>query len=427
MRHWAAIAFCAFIVGSTFVELARAQATPALDGEEQAFVGMLNAYRQQNGINTPLQVSIALTNAAKWHSSDMAQFGYFDHFDHFGRDPFTRMAAFGYGYQTFMAENIAAGNSTAAASFDQWRNSPPHNANMLDSDYRAMGIGRAIGGPYGYYWTLTLGGFVDAVIPTGTLSRTSHSFAASGGGASISVTVGPQQAWTVVNNSPAFVSVAPGGGVGPGTVTFSVSPHQGNAPRTGSITVAGVDVTVRQGAHFNDVPSTHPFHTFIGQLSARGITLGCGGGNFCPHMNVTREQMAIFIERALGVFAPPVPGVQSFDDVPTGLMGYPFIEDFAQRGITLGCSTSPPLYCPAATVTREQMAIFVMRALGIFDPPAPAFQSFQDVPMRSYAHRFIEAFYARGITAGCSAGFYCPGSSVTRGQMAVFLVRAFDL
>lgn len=425
LRLLGLLAACVLIFGSTFNESARAQTAPTLDSEERAFVGMLNVYRQQNGIPTPLQVSIALTNAAKWHSGDMAQFDYFDHTDRLGRDPFVRMAAFGYGYSTFKGENIAAGNSTAAATFDQWRNSPPHNANMLNSAYRAIGIGRAAGGTYGYYWTTTFGGYVDATLPTIALSPTSQSFAANGGTGSLDVAMGSGEGWTVVNNDPAFITVTSGGGAGPGAVTYSIAAHLGNTPRTGTITVAGVNFTVLQGAHFNDVPTTHPFYTFIGQLSARGTTMGCSGGNFCPESDVTREQMAIFIERALGVFTPPAPGSQTFGDVPPSLMSYPFVEDFARRGITTGCSTSQ--FCPTNSVTREQMAIFVVRALGVFDPPAPGLQSFQDVPSSSFAYEFIEAFYARGITTGCGAGYYCPTANVTRGQMAVFLVRAFAL
>ena len=419
---WGLLATCALILAATFNETVHAQGAPTLDAEERAFVGMINDYRRQHGITTPLQVSIALTSAAKWLSADMAQFRYFDHIDRLGRDSFVRMAAFGYAYQTSKAENIAAGNGTAAATFDQWRNSPPHNANMLDSGYRAIGIGRAIGGPYGHYWTTTFGGYVDATLPTAN-----QSFSASGGTGSLSVAVGSGEAWTVVNNNPAFITVAPGGGVGPGTVTFSVAAHQGNTPRTGTITVAGVSFTVLQGARYNDVPTTHPFHAFIGKLSARGITLGCGGGNFCPEQNVTREQMAIFIERALGVFTPPAPSRQTFGDVPPSLMSYPFIEDFARRGISGGCSTTPLLFCPTNSVTREQMAVFVVRALGVLDPPTPGARSFQDVPSSSFAYEFIEAFHARGITTGCAVGYYCPTANVTRGQMAAFLVRAFAL
>ena len=84
-----------------------------------------------------------------------------DYFSHTGLDnstPWDRAcdACFdlGCGPSTGMAENIAAGNSGAQATFDQWKNSPGHNANMLDGSFTQIGIGRATGGgQYGVYWT----------------------------------------------------------------------------------------------------------------------------------------------------------------------------------------------------------------------------------------------------------------------------------
>ncbi|MBI1764861.1 MAG: VCBS repeat-containing protein [Acidobacteria bacterium] len=156
----------ALAAGWRFERVAPAQT--ALDSEELAFVQLINNYRQQNGL-APLQVSVTLTNAAKWMSADMAARGYFSHTDSLGRDPFVRMAAFGYNYQTYKGENIAAGNSTALATFNQWKNSAGHNQNMLTSAYTVMGIGRvaAPGSPYGYYWTNDFGGYVDQIIPIG--------------------------------------------------------------------------------------------------------------------------------------------------------------------------------------------------------------------------------------------------------------------
>ena len=144
---------------------------------------------------------------------------------------------------------------------------------------------------------------------------------------------------------------------------------------------------------------------------------------------MTREQMAIFIEHALGVMTAPPATQQTFQDVFTTWFSYPFIEDFAARGVTAGCSITPRLYCPASPVTREQMAIFIERALGVVTPPTPAQQTFEDVPTSWFSYPFIEDFAARGITAGCSITprLYCPASLVTRGQMAVFLVKAFGL
>lgn len=141
-----------------------ANASPALDREEAVFLGLINKYRAQNGLGR-LVASPTLTSSSKWMSQDMASRSYFSHTDSMGRSPFTRMAAFAYNFSTYMGENIAAGFSDAQSTFVQWRNSPAHNANMLNPGFRAIGIGRGNGrGAYGWYWTTDFGGFVDQVI-----------------------------------------------------------------------------------------------------------------------------------------------------------------------------------------------------------------------------------------------------------------------
>jgi hypothetical protein len=57
-------------------------------------------------------------------------------------------------------------------------------------------------------------------------------------------------------------------------------------------------------ATFNDVPTSHPFFQFIEAIYAAGITVGCGGGNFCPDQPITRKQEAAFIAKALGLYWP---------------------------------------------------------------------------------------------------------------------------
>jgi hypothetical protein len=267
------------------------------------------------------------------------------------------------------------------------------------------------------------------------LSKLRELFTAQGGTGSFTVTIDSPCSWTATSNNPDWITVtAPVGSfTGTGMVSYNVASNPNSTRRGGSITVAGQTFTILQGASFNDVPLDHPFYDFIAKLSALGITVGCGNGNYCPDDNATREQMAIFIERALGVFNPPTPMGQTFQDVPPTMLGYPFIEDFVARGITQGCAAGPPrLYCPLASVTREQVAIFIIRALGVFTPPAgPVIPTFQDVPnsgATDYSYEFIEELYRRGITQGCAAGpprLYCPTAAVTRGQMAAFLIRAF--
>ena len=132
-----------------------------LDDQEQAFLGLINQYRQSQGL-APLTATPLLNQVAYDHSNDMATNDYFDHNDKAGHSPFDRMKTAGYdgGY---MAENIAAGNADAQSTFEQWRNSPGHDENMRGPHYVAIGIGRAYGStaPYSWYWTTDFGNYVD--------------------------------------------------------------------------------------------------------------------------------------------------------------------------------------------------------------------------------------------------------------------------
>lgn len=182
---------------------------------------------------------------------------------------------------------------------------------------------------------------------------------------------------------------------------------------------------------FVDVPPTHPFWRYIEALSLAGITGGCSTTPklYCPDGTITRGQMAVFIERALGNFSPTPSPTGMFTDVLASDPFKPFIEELYNDRITGGCSTNPLMYCPDNPVTRGQMAVFIERALGNFSPtPFPA-DMFSDVPFDDPFKPFIEELYNDGITAGCSTNplRYCPNNPVTRGEMAVFMVKAFGI
>jgi hypothetical protein len=109
-----------------------------------------------------------------------------------------------------------------------------------------------------------------------------------------------------------------------------------------------------------------------------------------------------------------------------------FIEEFYLDGITTGCSTNPLKYCPQNYVTRGEMAVFIERALGNFSPTPSQTGIFADVPNPNQPpsfQAFIEQFYLDGITTGCAVNplRYCPMNNVTRQEMAVFIVRAFGI
>jgi hypothetical protein len=208
-------------------------------------------------------------------------------------------------------------------------------------------------------------------------------------------------------------------------VTFSVDANTSASPRSGSITVGGQTRNILQGAQFSDVAPSNTFFQDIGKLSSRNVTTGCDAGKYCPSDFVRRDQMAAFIIRALGDFNPPNPPSQRFPDVPPSNFFYAFIDELAARGITTGCGGGN--FCPDAFVTRDQMAAFVMRALGVTNPASPAWQRFADVASTNIFYGSIDQMALRGITVGCGNNNYCPADPVTREQMAAFLVRAFGL
>jgi hypothetical protein len=182
---------------------------------------------------------------------------------------------------------------------------------------------------------------------------------------------------------------------------------------------------------FDDVPYTHWAYTFIERLYNAGVTAGCSTTplNYCPDAPVTRAAMAIFILRGMNGsgYTPPAATGTVFTDVPTSYWAAAWIEALAAAGITGGCGGGN--YCPDANITRAQMAIFLLRGKNgsVYAPPAATGTIFTDVPSTYWDAAWIEALAADGITSGCGSGNYCPESSVTRDQMAVFLVRTFGL
>ncbi|MBI5840909.1 MAG: S-layer homology domain-containing protein [Chloroflexi bacterium] len=182
-------------------------------------------------------------------------------------------------------------------------------------------------------------------------------------------------------------------------------------------------------ASFSDVPASYWAWAYIESLYRAGITGGCSPSPlmYCPEDNVTRAQMAIFLEKGLNgsSFIPPIVPI-TFTDTPGHWAQY-WIEALKADGVTSGCGAG--IYCPEASVTRAQMAVFLLKSKhgASYSPPPAAGTMFSDVPPDYWAAAWIEQLASEGITSGCGAGVYCPDSPVTRAQMAVFLVKTFNL
>ena len=117
----------------------------------------------------------------------------------------------------------------------------------------------------------------------------------------------------------------------------------------------------------------------------------------------------------------------TFTDVSINYWSWNFIERLYAAGITGGCLISPLQYCPEQSVTRAQMAVFLLRGIhtSAYAPPAIGSETgFGDVPAGYWSASWIKQLAADGITSGCGNSNYCPENPVTRAQMAVFLLRS---
>lgn len=140
--------------------------------------------------------------------------------------------------------------------------------------------------------------------------------------------------------------------------------------------------------------------------------------------------MSVFLLRASSPpgYAPPA-AAGIFADVAASDPFAPWIEELYARGVTAGCDTAPLRFCPGSPVTRAQMAPFLLKSLlgSAYAPPPETGSVFADVSVGSFAADWIEDLASRAITGGCGGGSYCPSAPNTRGQMAVFLTKSFGL
>ncbi len=165
----------------------------------------------------------------------------------------------------------------------------------------------------------------------------------------------------------------------------------------------------------------------IEAIAAVGVTKGCNppaNNRFCPASSVTRGQMAAFLVRALNL---PSTGTDFFTD-DGGSAFENDINRLAAAGITKGCN--PPdnnRFCPDTNVTRAVMAAFLVRAFDYTDTGGGGL--FGDTPGSIFAND-IDRLATAGVTKGCNPpenDRFCPDELVLRDQMASFLARALGL
>ena len=176
--------------------------------------------------------------------------------------------------------------------------------------------------------------------------------------------------------------------------------------------------------HFADVSPTNAFFLEIGDLSGRGITRGWPDNTFRPLNNCRRDEMIVFLYRAMGSprFTPP--RTSPYTDVSTRAEFYKAITWARSKGYAMGWKEKDGSYTfrPGAPTRRDQVAAFFYRAAG-----SPAVSGggtgFTDVPSSHVFAKEIRWMSQSGISRGWKDGTFRPTQPVTREQIAAFFMR----
>jgi hypothetical protein len=182
---------------------------------------------------------------------------------------------------------------------------------------------------------------------------------------------------------------------------------------------------------FCDIRGEHWAFEEIEACYQAGVVAGYPNGHYDARRTVTRDQMAVYISRALAggdSAVPDGPPSASFSDVPPDHWAYRYVEYAADQGVVEGYQDGD--YRPGIEVDRGQMAVYIARArgwVGIDDPMDTAPEVFPDVPASFWAGTAVQACTDNEVVQGYGDGRYHPERPVSRGQMAVYVARAFGL
>jgi serine protease len=205
--------------------------------------------------------------------------------------------------------------------------------------------------------------------------------------------------------------------------------QQGGVGRFGPVVRVTVSVT-----SFLDVRADHWAAAWVEAAKSAGIVCGYDGDVYNPDWPVTREQLAVFIARALAGGDEKVPAGPSqpyFSDVPVDSWAFHYVQFARERGVISGYPNGS--YLPRDMVDRSQMAAVIARAMTAPDSAdlagyqPPATPTFSDVPAGVWAYKYVEYIRSHGVASGYPDRLYHPDDTVKRDQMAVFVAKALKL
>jgi uncharacterized protein YkwD len=180
-----------------------------------------------------------------------------------------------------------------------------------------------------------------------------------------------------------------------------------------------LQLSAQSSPFYSDVSESFWAKEEIKYISNKGIMKGYKDGTFRPQVSITREQTAIIIVRALNLNVKDRPDPH-FKDVSKTSTYYNYIAAVADEKIMTGSNNR---FYPKNTLSRAEMAAILTRAFGLTYSSS---YTFKDISPDHWAYNDIQSLAANGVTIGYNDTSYRPGNTVTRGQFAVFLARILE-
>jgi len=175
---------------------------------------------------------------------------------------------------------------------------------------------------------------------------------------------------------------------------------------------------------FQDVADGHWASEAVRMLAAQGIVQGVTADRFAPNKQVTRAEFAVLLARALGLSAGDN---LRFGDVDPSEPYAGAVAAVSEAGIVNGRSGS--LFAPNAAITREEIAVMVMRAYAYAakGETAGSGQRFADHDLISdWARDAVDAAHSLGIVQGRGDNRFVPQGTATRAESALLVARLLE-
>ena len=187
------------------------------------------------------------------------------------------------------------------------------------------------------------------------------------------------------------------------------------------ITILPVSHAESINVQFTDVPESKAYYDAVQSLSSRGYISGYADGTFRPAANVTRGQAAKIIANVLQLDTTNVKNPH-FKDVPTSHQYYGHIAALVEANVISGYEDQT--FKSNQTMTRAHMSKMLSKGFNLKEPESNFQSPFTDVSSKNWFAPFVESLRIHDITTGTTPTTYSPAASVTRSQLASFVIRS---